>query len=182
MAKVSGQHMVLALEIRAHRFGFGALEKSSRLVDWGIKILPTSIPLPPTVKSRLGPILTQFSPSIVVARRLSQSRLRGNPSWSYVIRLVRKEIENRSIPFAPIGNREVLRVFAELGSTTKFGIASTIARMYPEIGWRLPPARRPWQPEDYNALLFDAVAVGTAYLARFQRDTNGFPSVPNYQA
>ena len=41
---------------------------------------------------------------------------------------------------------------------SKEAIASKVATLFPEVGDRLPPHRKPWMSEDPRMSLFDAVA------------------------
>ena len=43
------------------------------------------------------------------------------------------------------------------------------AEQFPELLSILPPKRKPWQSEDYRMGIFDAAAIGIAYLAQHER-------------
>jgi hypothetical protein len=56
--------------------------------------------------------------------------------------------------------QQVRRVFFADGQGTKHALAEILAKRFPEeLGFRLPPKRRPWMSEDYRMDLFDAVAL-----------------------
>jgi hypothetical protein len=59
----------------------------------------------------------------------------------------------------------VRRFFDQTGSATKHEIASTLAEWFIELAWKLPAKRKPWQSENYQMVIFDAVATGAAFLA-----------------
>lgn len=58
---------------------------------------------------------------------------------------------------------EVRQAFRQLGSRNKYQIAATIAETFPELRPKLSPQRKPYQPERYNAVIFDAVALALAH-------------------
>jgi len=57
----------------------------------------------------------------------------------------------------------VLNVFGAGRAVTKHQIATLVAEHFPEIGYRLPPARKAWMPEDARFAIFDAVAFALTY-------------------
>ena len=56
--------------------------------------------------------------------------------------------------------------FAEYSAETKFEIATTIGKQFPELAPRVPPFRKPWMSEDYRMSIFDAVAFATSYFSK----------------
>ncbi len=46
----------------------------------------------------------------------------------------------------------------------KYGIAVALSDRFPELADRVPAKRKPWQSEDYRMSIFDAMALGLAYL------------------
>jgi hypothetical protein len=42
----------------------------------------------------------------------------------------------------------------------KYEIAQLVANRFPEIAWKLPTKRKPWQPESERQSVFDAMSVG----------------------
>ena len=48
-----------------------------------------------------------------------------------------------------------------------------VARMFPELLWKLPPKRKIWESEHPIMTMFDAIAMGFAY---WQRDGGRDPT------
>ena len=46
----------------------------------------------------------------------------------------------------------------------KYERAVEIAARFPEIGWKLPSKRKPWESEHYSMSIFTAAALALAYL------------------
>ena len=54
----------------------------------------------------------------------------------------------------------VRRFFLLKREGSKQDLAEILAQRFPEeLGFRLPPKRRPWMSEDYRMQIFDAVAL-----------------------
>ena len=49
--------------------------------------------------------------------------------------------------------------FHQSGSRNKYQIAASIAEKFPELRRKLPTKRKAYQPERYDAIIFDAVAL-----------------------
>jgi hypothetical protein len=46
---------------------------------------------------------------------------------------------------------------------TKVELAATLAMIFPELAWRLPPKRKIWQSEHRRQTAFDAIALAVGY-------------------
>jgi hypothetical protein len=46
---------------------------------------------------------------------------------------------------------------------SKYDRARVLASVFPELDWKLPPKRKPWQSEPRAMMIFDAAAIGFAY-------------------
>jgi hypothetical protein len=71
----------------------------------------------------------------------------------------------------PVSTGRVFRgqVILNLGCSTKVEISTALARVFPELVWRLPPERKAWESEHPRQTVFDAIALGLAY---WQHETN----------
>jgi hypothetical protein len=165
MEKTTYAIRVVALDLRPRRFGFAVLEGPHRLLDWGIRAYPTQPNKISVVRKRIAPLLRMFSPSVVVLPR-RMSSLKKCPGLQVCRQMVRREALRRSIQTDFVGKQELKQVFEQFGSATKYQIASRIALMFPELTWKLPAARKPWQTEPHNQTIFDAIALGLTYFAR----------------
>ena len=64
------------------------------------------------------------------------------------------------------------------GTSGKYETALSLIRAFPQLEWKLPPRRKPWQPEHRNMCIFDAVAIGVAYFARDAMNNEGTECPP----
>lgn len=111
------------------------------------------------LRRKLKPILDLHAPGLVVVRKR-----RANPEIEKalmpVMQALREEVVSRSIGMRFVTAETVKQFFAARGCRNKHQIATVIAEWYPELAWRLPPKRKPWQSEPHSAALFDAAAAG----------------------
>ncbi len=92
-----------------------------------------------------------------------------------IVGTIRTETRRTSTKFRIVTTRQVRAHFAPLGLTTKHGIATSIAKQFEELSWKLPQRRKPYQSEAPVMAVFDAVANGIAF---FWTQT---PSSPDIQ-
>ena len=167
MEKTAYAFRIVALDLRPRRFGFAVLEGPDRLLDWGIRTYPTQAVNISVVRKRIVPLLRMFSPSAVILPQ-QLSSLKKCPAQKACLQMVRREALRRSIQTDFVGKQEMKQTFKQFGeSMTKHEIASQIALRFPELTWKLPAARKPWQTEPHNQTIFDAIALGLTYCARF---------------
>lgn len=162
-------HMrILSLEVRYRRFGFVVLEgKPARLLDLGVRTFASA----PGVLQRLQPLMSIFEPCVIVVRPSNhQNRLHRRGVQS-IHRVIRREAARRSIPVEPVTVHEIRCAFGDSGKT-KENIAAAVAKIFPDMHWKVPPKRKPWISEGHNMAVFDATATALAYLARSDEPTN----------
>jgi hypothetical protein len=158
---------VLALDVRYRRLGFAVLETNpKRLLDSGVRTFTS----PAAILQCIRPLISAFDPSVIVVRRPGHKNLRHRSGVNSNLRIIRTEAALQSVPMESANSHEVKHVFHESGKT-KEDIAAAVVQAFPELRWKLPPKRKPWTSESHNMVIFDAMAVGLAYLAR--SDING---------
>jgi len=158
---------ILSLEVRYQRFGFVVLEVNpKRLLDSGVRTFASAA----GILKRLEPIVSIFDPDVIIVRCPGQRSLHHRNGVLSFIQIIRIESARQLIPMESMTLDEVKCVFRASGRT-KEHIAATIAQMFPELHWKLPPKRKPWISEGYNMVIFDATATGLAYMARFDPKT-----------
>ena len=104
-----------------------------------------------------------------------KSQYRGSldsPLKDRLIRQIKRDAEGYSIPVVMISQDEVRKAFHLPKRTSKYRIASVVARKFPELRLKLPVGRKAWEPELHGVIIFDAIAAGLAYL---QPDGVGAP-------
>ena len=132
-----------------------------QLVDWGMRRFRKGR----RYDHMLSDLLRLFHPSALVLRRVSGHSRRNSPHIARMVSRITKEARATKTPIVYVSERTFARLFQELGDRTKQQIATSMAECFPELAWKLPPPRMPWQPEDARMSLFDAVALGFAHYA-----------------
>jgi hypothetical protein len=157
MNKNYRKNRILALEIRSRRLAFAVLEETNHLLECGIRRWCSDVKSAKCAMERIDPLLMLYSPSVVVLKRMGDTnKMRKRKK---IIRAIKWTLTKRFIDVHMVGRADIKEAFRESGSQNKYVIAATIAQMFPELKWKLPQKRRPWQPERYNAAIFDAVAL-----------------------
>lgn len=167
MKKTVHDITVLALHLRLQRFGFAVLKPKPRLLDWGIKSYrePDLTRRQHLVEKRVTPLLKLYRPAVVVANSMSVLKLNRDFAQDYVIRAIRGRAQEYSVHLSFIDKPDIRRVFCDVGATTKQEVAAYVALVFPELTWKLPSPKKLWESEHHNMAIFDAIALGLAYLA-----------------
>lgn len=136
-------------------FGFVCMELDNRLFDFGVI---TSKPWDSQrLIYRFKALLRRCAPNIVVikdANTIDSVRMR-----KLINELTECAIEV-GVPVHQYSRDQVKMIFAPYGCTTKQQIAECIINLWlPQLAHRKPQPRGPWEPEDYNMAIFDAVAL-----------------------
>ena len=158
---LSTNRRLLALDVRPHRLGYAVLETTARLVDFGV----TRFDSPQSGMRRVTALVGRFGPTIVVLRKIARRSTRNRPLTGTILRLISRQARHSSIQVAVVGDRQVEISLGDNRTLTKHRVASLLARAFPELAWRLPQPRQPWETEHWNMPIIDAVALGVSYLA-----------------
>src|SRR5262249_6907696 len=121
---------------------------------------------------RLRLLLNVHQPSLVITRPVRRSRHESSARGRRVIRAIRGEAERKLVRFVVV-KRSVLRdFFSQQGCRNKHDVETWISNRLPQLQWKLPKARKLWNPEEYLFVAFDAIATAVAF-------TNGaYPMTP----
>ena len=79
-------------------------------------------------------------------------------------RAIKEGAERNNVAVIRIRQSTLLRYFRQYNATTKHEIAQAVAQIIPELAWRLPPKRKPWQSEAHRMSVFDAAAAVIAHV------------------
>jgi hypothetical protein len=135
---------ILAIAPSTRGFGFSVLE-GERLIDWGVKSVKGDKNKQSLLK--IKEMISRYHPGVLVFEDYSAKGSRRSPR----IRKVRVKLFSR---------QQVRKAFFADGQGTKDVLADMLAKQFPEeLGFRLPPKRRPWMSEAYQMGIFEAVAL-----------------------
>lgn len=160
-------HRILAIDLRSELFGFAVFEASGALLDCGRKPC-RGADTDDTVALMSGKfisLLDRFAPSVVVLKHTSGRGDKPLLKSRKAIAAMKREIRQRSLRLVLLTRNDIYEVFRQSGKKNKHQIAGYIAGLHPEIGWKLPPVRKNYDPEHYNMTIFDAISLGLTYFA-----------------
>jgi hypothetical protein len=164
---------MVALEVCPQRFGFVVFDGPVTLLDWGVRNYRGRRTLRQTaIREKISTLLKLYAPTALVMRRRESLSRNARKETLSAARMITVEARKCSVKTLRISPLEVRRFFSAHGCRTKHQIGSLIATWFEELSFKLPPARKPWQPEAHAAAVFDAVATGIAY---FSRERTGRP-------
>src|SRR5437867_1015587 len=149
---------ILAFDLRPRSFAFAVFEGRRDLLDWGKRsfrggVNAVRVPLGPKVAR----LFDQYFPEVVVFKRPKTEKLQAT------VNEIKSQANAQRIPVRPLSEKILARAFVG-ANENKQQIASRITEQFPELLSILPPKRKLWQSEDYRMSIFDAAAVGIAYL------------------
>jgi hypothetical protein len=166
----------LGLAIRARWLGFAEIDDDGVLLDWGMIFYQRrNAHQLKSARARLEALITRMHPLCIARVR---ARLEVNEQLTSVrslLRFLRGIASRESIEIKSVSRAELRATLLSGVLRNKNEIAFAVARIFPELAWRLPPERKLWTKEDSRMALFDAVA-GALALQRKYADQFGEPS------
>lgn len=155
---------LLGIAIRARWLGFAELDSQRCLLDWGIMFYQRRSPIElKSARKRLEGLLARMTPSAIVLVLPDARTNKVVPAVRSITRALHAAASSRSILVVTLLRTVIRDAFAPCDARAKREIALCLARMFPEIAWKLPPERKIWEKEDSRMALFDALAGVIAY-------------------
>ena len=149
---------ILAIAPSTRGFGFALIEGLDTLVDWGVKSVTGDKNKASVAKVK--EMIVHYEPDVLVLEDASVKSSRRSPRIRALSKRIIAVASSRNVIVALFSREQVRRAFFADGQGTKHALAEIIANKFPEeLGFRLPPKRRPWMSEDYRMDIFDAVAL-----------------------
>jgi hypothetical protein len=156
--------VILAIDLRHRRFGYAVFEGHRILRDSGLRVYRAIGEVEAAMAGkRLVVLLKSFSPSAIVVKRERWDRAQTSFHIKSLAEVMIRVASAHSVPIFLLEQEDVRKTFSNMGCETRDEIAAALSRIFPELVWRLPPKRRPWQSEHPRMAMFDAIALGLAY-------------------
>lgn len=152
---------ILAIAPSTRGFGFAVLEAQA-LVDWGVK----SIKGDKNVGSlaRIEELIAHYQPGVMVLSDFSTKQSRRSERIQALSHRIIAMASSRSLRVALFSREQVNQIFLASAQGTKYAVAEILAKRFAgELGFRLPPKRRPWMSEDYRMDIFEAVSLALSF-------------------
>ena len=150
---------LLAIDPTVRGFGYMVFDGIKELTEWGkaeIRIQKNRRCL-----ARIKKLINFHEPDVIVIEDPQNSYRRKRTLE--LIKSIEQIARAGGIKVRKYSRNQVQDVFVQFGASTKYEIAKKIAQWYPELEFRLPTKRKPWQAEDERYGIFDATALGLTY-------------------
>lgn len=142
-------------------FGYAVFEGPGEVVDWGVQLIP--IKALHEHNSRVSALVEWYTPDVIVVENYAGQGSRRSARLRQQIQGIARMGKSRGIRIESYSRALIRQCFARFNARGKDAIARVIAREFPEMEPRLPPARRPWMSEDYRMGMFDAAALALTH-------------------
>ena len=169
---------ILAIAPSTRGFGFAVIEGQETLVDWGVKAVKGD--KNEACLARVEELIVHYEPEVVVLENHSTEHSRRSDRIQALGRQLIALAAMCNVKAALFSRDQVRRGFFADAKGTKHALAEILAQRFPEeLGFRLPPKRRPWMSEDYRMDIFEAVALALMIrLTRQSKRTNPDRPIP----
>ncbi|GAB3430764.1 hypothetical protein [Niabella aquatica] len=149
---------IIAIHPNTLGFGFVILSEKGEIIDYGITtVRPVSNS---TCVKRINEMIKYYTPEILLVEDYESS------SKSPRIKKLISELSHNiyaEVKVIKYSREQVKGIFEIFGARNKYEISLKIAEVYPELKSKLSHKRKPWEPENYYAGLFDAMALVITY-------------------
>jgi hypothetical protein len=147
---------IIAIDLRLRRSGFATFEGSRKLLDFGTIHLGQA----ENGGSKFSDLLKLSLPSAIVMKKERWNNFMASSASRPLIETLTIQANAHSTKIQLLEQKTLDSIF---GCGTKAEISASLALIFPELVWKLPPKRRIWEPEHSRQTVFDAIALGLAF-------------------
>ncbi len=153
--------LVLAIDPAPRGFGYALFENPKEPLDWGFSEVRFNVNS--RCFEKIGKLIAYYQPEIVV---LEKHQGRGSRRAKRICKLIdqidqmAKKLE---IPVFTYSRAEIDEFLKSLDVGNRYLMAKLIAEFLPAFKKHLPQKRKPWESENPNMHLFDAVSMVLVY-------------------
>jgi len=149
----------LGLSLRSDGFGFVVVEDTVAL-DCGVRACEQTGSIE-CLAQLFDRILRTYLPTEVIM--LGIGSVEATEKRGKVQTAIAGRVSRKNIPVVRLSAASLTKHFRQVNAETKYEIALAVARILPELAWRLPPKRRAWESEPRRSLIFEAAAAVIAH-------------------
>src|ERR1022692_2213241 len=164
MSNKQFESFILAIYPSARGFAFVVFEGPDSPFDWGTKEFRGTDKNGRSL-SAITELVERYRPDAIVIEDFADNRARRSSRIRRLYRSLVHLAQTECIDLFRYSKIQVRHCFGSVGATTKYEIATAIARQIPAFGHRLPRFRKIWMSEDGRQNLFDAAALGLTHYA-----------------
>jgi hypothetical protein len=108
-------------------------------------------------------VLNTYKPMALIVR--GTSGVHSNPRKQKVAAAIKRRTKQHHVEVISMKPAAIRLYFGRYNAATKYQIAQSVATLLPELAWKVPRNRKPWETEHHRMSIFDAAAVVVAHLA-----------------
>ena len=153
---------VLAIYPSTRGFAFVVFEGPESPFDWGTKEFRGADKNAHSL-SAITALIEHYRPQAIVIEDFTDDGARRSSRIRRLYRSLVRLAQAECVDLFRYSKTQVRHSFASVGATTKYEIATAIARHIPAFGHHLPRVRKAWMNEDGRQNLFDAAALGLTH-------------------
>lgn len=115
-------------------------------------------------------LIERLQPDVVVLPNRNDPHTRTISRVRRLHRLIENYVEGQAIELRCFGKSDIRDCFRDVGATTRYEIAQSIAARIDVLKHRLPPVPTPWRSQTERLGLFDAAALAMTHYCRASND------------
>jgi hypothetical protein len=155
----TGYARYLGLSVRSDGFGFVVIEDTFAL-DCGVRACERA-QSNDCLAQQFERILKMYIPTEVII--LAPGLVEATAKKGGALKTIAERAKKKRISVVRPKAGSVTEYFRQLNAETKYEIALAVAKILPELAWRLPPKRKAWQSERRRTWIFEAAAAVIAH-------------------
>ena len=155
---------ILAIYPSARGFAFVVFEGPTSPFDWGTKEFRGADKNTRSLNA-ITELVERYRPDAIVIEDFTENGARRSSRIRRLYRSLVHLAQTECVDLFRYSKTQVRHCFGSVGATTKYEIATAIARQIPAFEHRLPRVRKIWMSEDERQNLFDAAALGLTHYA-----------------
>jgi hypothetical protein len=149
---------ILSISLTYRGFGFIIFENAKTIIDWGHAFVFNH---DPEIFEKRITTLIEYNQIETV---LSYPTHRRPTQIQKNISSLKKICKKHGVKAKFLSKKNVTDIFELFGAYTKYQRAGLIVGYLPDLSYKLPPKRKPWQSEDLRMSIFDAACLAFSYL------------------
>jgi len=154
---------ILGIAPSTRGFGFALIEGLNTLADWGVRSIKGDKNA--GVVAKVDVFITHYAPDVIALEDTAVKPARRSLRIRALTKRIARLAKHRKVIVASFSRKQIRQGFFADGQGTKHALAEILAKRFPdELGFRLPPKRRPWMSEDSRMDIFEA--LGLALMVR----------------
>lgn len=161
----SKEFCILAIAPSVQTVGFAVLHDRHTLADWGLKNIEgkkntSSLSI---VENLIG----TYEPDVLVFEDVHATGARRSPRIQELLKQIDAIAKGRKLAVRTFGRQQVVVTIIPEGEQTKHAVAEVVAGKFPEqLATLVPPKRKPWQGENYQMPMFEALALALTFVKK----------------